>query len=170
MLPDLLRPGLLVVLVGTSPSTTSAARGHYYSNPSNKFWDLLRATGLVGDDPLGPQDDGRLPDLGVGMTDLVKGRAESSDARLRAIDFDVPAFAAKIAACRPQVVAFNGDKACKAVARHLRKAAPAIGPASWTLAGARVYRLPSSSGAAAIGTEVKRRAWAEFGDWVRATH
>jgi TDG/mug DNA glycosylase family protein len=167
VLPDLLKPGLLVVFVGTAVSPVSARRGHYYSSPNNKFWDLLAATGLVGGERLGPEDGARLPSLGVGLTDLAKGRAEASEARLRPDDFDVPALLEKIEACRPRHVAFNGSKACELVARHLGEVPPEPGPASWTIAGARAYRLPSSSGAAAIGTEAKRRAWAEFGEWVR---
>ncbi|MEP6859845.1 MAG: hypothetical protein ABJE66_04445 [Deltaproteobacteria bacterium] len=41
--------------------------------------------------------------------------------------------------------------------------------ATWQIAGARVYRLPSSSSsAAAIGVAPKARAWKTFGEWVRA--
>jgi TDG/mug DNA glycosylase family protein len=167
MLPDLLRPGLLVVFIGTSVSTTSARRGHYYAHPTNKFWELLAATGLAGDKQLVADDDEQLTDLGVGLTDLVKERAESSDARLHVADFDVAAFVARVDACRPRVVAFNGGEACSAVARHLRASKPPTGPIEWMVAGARVYRLPSSSGSAAMGTHVKQRAWAEFGGWAR---
>jgi G:T/U-mismatch repair DNA glycosylase len=53
MLPDLLRPGLRDVFVGTSVSTRSAAAGHYYSHPTNKFWQLLAHTGLPEGRPMG---------------------------------------------------------------------------------------------------------------------
>ena len=54
MLPDYLAPGLTAVFIGTSVSTISAEAGYYYSNPRNRFWELLAATGLLGDDRLGP--------------------------------------------------------------------------------------------------------------------
>src|SRR4051794_23614074 len=92
MLPDLLRPGLRVVFVGTSVSTRSAAAGHYYSNPTNKFWQLLAATGLPAGSPVGAPLDATLPDIGLGLTDLVKRRAASSDALLQGGDYDVPRF------------------------------------------------------------------------------
>jgi len=164
--PDFLCSGLTVVFVGTSKSTTSAARGHYYSHRSNAFWSLLRATGLIAED-LTADDDVRVSDFGIGLTDLV-ARAESSDARLRAADFDAAAFVARVGASRPRVVAFNGTRAARVVARHLRKPPPSP-TAAWRIGEAMVYALPSSSSsAAAIGAAAKQRAWARFGDWVRA--
>lgn len=170
MLPDYLAPGLTAVFAGTSVSTISSEAGNYYSNPRNEFWALLAATGLLGDDRLGPQDDARVCDYGVGLTDVVKFRAESSDARLRREDFGPGPFVDKILSCQPKVVAFNGQKAGTVVARHLRQPPmSANGPGEWTIGASRVYRLPSSSSAAAkIGREAKRAAWVEFGDWVRA--
>lgn len=47
MLADLLAPDLRVVFVGTSASATSATRGHYYAMSTNRFWELLDATGLT---------------------------------------------------------------------------------------------------------------------------
>jgi TDG/mug DNA glycosylase family protein len=167
VLPDYLGPGLTVVFVGTSVSMTSAELGHYYSNPTNKFWQLLAVTELLGEDRLAPRDDARVLAYGIGLTDIVKGRAASSDAILAATDFDVPGFVTKIHVCRPCAVAFNGARAATAVARHLGWPRPTLGPASWNIGDACVYLLPSSSGAAAIGTQAKTRAWAEFGAWLR---
>jgi len=53
-LPDYLRLGLTAVFVDTSVATISGERDHYYSNPQNRFWELLAATGLLGGDRLGP--------------------------------------------------------------------------------------------------------------------
>lgn len=46
-LDDLLRPGLSVVFCGTVVDTASADRGHYYSGPGNKFWQLLHEAGFT---------------------------------------------------------------------------------------------------------------------------
>jgi TDG/mug DNA glycosylase family protein len=73
MLPDLLRPGLRVVIVGTSVSTRSAAAQHYYSEPRNKFWQLLAATGLLEGRPVGAPLDSTPLEMGIGLTDLAKG-------------------------------------------------------------------------------------------------
>lgn len=55
MLPDYLEPNLSVVFVGTSVATASAARGHYYAGPGNKFWELLWEAGLTADRMLSPE-------------------------------------------------------------------------------------------------------------------
>ena len=147
MLGDLLTPGLQVVFVGTSVSETSARLGHYYANPTNKFWPLLDATGLTGNAGLTSDRDHEILDYRLGLTDLVKAVSASSDARLAAGDFDVEGFLGRLNDCRPQIVAFNGGKAAEKVARHLGHSAPSEGPIGWTVAGAAVYRLASSSGA-----------------------
>lgn len=167
MLPDYLAPNLIAVFVGTSVSTISADQGHYYSHPTNRFWELLVATGLLGDGYLEPKDDVRLNDHGLGLTDVVKVRAAASDARLRPEDFDVSALVRKVEVFRPRSIGFNSKRAVEVIARSFGEAVPAIGPATWSIAGASVYRLPSSSATAAIGMDVKREAWTELGSWAR---
>lgn len=168
MLPDILCENLTAVFVGTAKSEASARAGHYYANPRNMFWDLLRATGLSDGRAIGPGEDRTVLDCGVGLTDLVSGRAASSDGLLRAADFDLPGFVTRIERYRPLVVAFNGGNSATRVARHLGHTAPAEGPVEWTVAGARAYRLPSSSSAnAAGGYPAKRAKWVAFGEWVR---
>ena len=142
LLSDHLSPGLTAVFVGTSVAKISAERGHYYSNPQNRFWELLAATGLLGGDRLGPEDDHRVRDYGIGLTDVVKHRAESSDARLRQEDFGAGAFVDKILLCQPEVVAFNGEKAGTVVARHLRQ--PPMRVNGRRVEDRRVPRLPAA--------------------------
>jgi TDG/mug DNA glycosylase family protein len=168
VLPDILAPNLAVVFVGTAKSMASARAGHYYANPQNMFWNLLEATGLAGDVWIGPSRDQTVLDLGIGLTDIVPGRAASSDALLKSGDYDLPGFIKKIAQYAPAVVAFNGEKAAAKVARHLRQPTPAEGAATWMIGEALVYRLPSSSSANATGGYAAKRAkWVEFGQWAR---
>jgi len=49
--------------------------------------------------------------FGIGLTDVVKGKAASSDALLPSSDYDVPGFIAKIKSFKPFMVAFNGKQA-----------------------------------------------------------
>jgi TDG/mug DNA glycosylase family protein len=169
LLPDILSRNLVVVFVGTAKSTVSARAGHYYANPRNMFWDLLCATGLTGGAPIGPNEDRTVLDFRVGLTDLVAGRAASSDGLLRAGDFDLPGFVERMEQNRPLVVAFNGGNAATRVARYLGHADPTEGPTGWMVAGSPAYRLPSSSSANATGGyEAKRAKWVAFGVWVEA--
>ena len=70
-LPDYLRPGLDIVLVGLNPSIPSAQTGRYFANPRNRFWRAFNAAGLTPE-ALGPETDHRMLEFGIGMTDVVK--------------------------------------------------------------------------------------------------
>src|SRR5437764_14539769 len=76
-LPDLVRPGLEILFVGINPGLKSARVGHYYAGPGNLFWRCLHESGLV---PmrLRPEDDGRLPAFGIGITDCVSRPSRSA--------------------------------------------------------------------------------------------
>jgi TDG/mug DNA glycosylase family protein len=106
-LPDLLRPGLAVVFVGINPGEASARARHYYAHPGNAFWRELSASGLVEGDagPLGPLDDRRLLELGIGFTDVVK-RVVTDSARVSSSELlaAAPAFRARIAYAAPRAV------------------------------------------------------------------
>jgi TDG/mug DNA glycosylase family protein len=171
VLPDYLAPGVKAVFVGTAAGEASAARGHYYSGRGNRFWELLWVAGLTEDRILIPERDGRVLDYGIGLTDVVKGRAASTDNKLRSSDYDVAGFVQKIERFRPAAVAFNGKGAAKVVARHLGRAAPDHGPAEFMVGPAMVYVLPSSSSSNNDPRRWPPKAtkdewWAEFGHWL----
>ena len=107
VLPDLLAPGLDLVICGSAAGTVSAMRGAYYAHPQNRFWPILAATGLT---PrlLAPEEYPLLPGFGIGLTDMTKTEF-GADSVLRTAD---PArVAAAIARIRPRAVAFNGKRA-----------------------------------------------------------
>ena len=142
VLPDYLAPGLRVVFCGTAPGLISAARGHYYGGPGNRFWDFLHQAGLVPQ-PLAATEDRRVLEYGIGLTDLVKDMAQSHD---RGLVYDVAGLEQRIAACAPGWLAFTSKEAGKAAARHLGQPTPGLGEQSWQLGTARVFVLPSPSG------------------------
>ena len=69
-IPDVLRRGLKVVFCGINPSLYSAAVGHHFGRPGNRFWPALHAAGVT-DRLLSPFEDGSLPQYGCGLTNLV---------------------------------------------------------------------------------------------------
>ncbi|TMC49569.1 MAG: mismatch-specific DNA-glycosylase, partial [Chloroflexi bacterium] len=113
MLPDYLAPNLRVVICGTAAGTTSASLGHYYAGPGNLFWTYLYRAGITRE-PLFPSTDSHVLEFGVGLTDLAKKVAASSDHGLRE-HYDVEAFLLKIERYRPAWVAFHGKEAAKEV-------------------------------------------------------
>ncbi len=145
VLPDYLGPGLRAIFVGTAVSDASARRGHYYAGPGNEFWRLLFDSRLLPEF-LGPDRDAEILDFGLGLTDIAKHRS-GNDNVLTGSDFDVPAFVAKVERDQPEWVAFTSKGAAKVVSRELgRGRAVTLGLQRWSIAGARLFVLPSPSG------------------------
>src|SRR6187399_2020913 len=69
-LKDRVRPPVRVLFVGINPGVRSAVTGHHFAGFSNRFWKLLFESGLVPE-AIGHQDDGRLPEFGYGITNLI---------------------------------------------------------------------------------------------------
>ena len=59
-----------MLFVGINPGIRSATIGHHFAGYSNRFWKLLFESGLVSE-PIGTEDDNRLPEWGFGITNLV---------------------------------------------------------------------------------------------------
>ncbi len=141
-LPDYLRPGLEVVFVGFNPGDRSSRIGHYYAGRGNQFWNFLFESGLV---PmrLQPEDDHRVLDFGLGLTDVVKRWSTSSN-DLGSADYQkgVPELRSKLRRAAPRVVAFNGKVAYEKFSGRRAQ----LGWQRGTAEGARVFVLPSTSG------------------------
>ncbi len=144
MLPDLLRPGVRVVIAGTIAVWDRAARAHYYDSPGNKFWVLLHESGLTPE-LLAPDEDERVLDFGVGLTDMVRVR-ESGPGEPPA--FDRAGFERRVRRARPLAVAFVSKTAANSYARSagLRQVR-GFGAPSWSVARIPAFVLPGPSGA-----------------------
>jgi TDG/mug DNA glycosylase family protein len=154
ILPDVLPPGLRIVFCGTAPGTASAKAGAYYAGPGNRFWRTLYEVGLT---PvlLAPPEFARLPEFGIGLTDVSK-TASGSDREVGRRGFDPRRLAATIAAVGPAHLAFNGkNAAAAALGRRVE-----YGAQSERIGGATVWVLPSTSGAARGFWDV--RPWLEL--------
>lgn len=166
-LPDILVPGLKIVFCGTAVGQQSAERGHYYAGRGNDFWRLLHLSGLTPR-VLAPEDDASLPAHGLGLTDLVKNVAQSHD---RGLIYDVEAFKGKVAAYAPQWVAFTSKEAGKAASKAFGRPGPGLGVAPWRVVDARVFVLPSPSGANRRphydGRSTRLEWWRELAELVR---
>jgi len=64
VLRDRVGPDLRVLFVGINPGMRSAAVGHHFAGPSNRFWKLLHESALVSE-PVTWRDDDRLPQPAV---------------------------------------------------------------------------------------------------------
>ena len=142
MLPDLLCENLSLVICGTAASTTSAELQQYYAKPGNKFWATLYQVGLT---PvlLKPTEYLRLLDYGIGLTDLVKGKA-GMDHILAKEDFGNQLMTRKIMQYRPRCFCFNGKRAAEAFFEHPVE----YGRQEIVIDQTRFFVTPSTSGAA----------------------
>ncbi|HXJ91817.1 MAG TPA: mismatch-specific DNA-glycosylase [Terriglobia bacterium] len=163
-LPDYLRPGLKVVFVGFNPGDRSSRIGHYYAGRGNQFWSLLRESGLVTV-PLRPEDDRRLLEFGIGVTDLVK-RWSRSSSELRREDYrlGIPLLREKLERAAPLAVAFNGKGAYQQYCGRLAD----LGLQPHRIGRASVFVLPSTSGRNGSLTRAGKLAhFRRLARWVR---
>lgn len=142
-LPDLVAPGIRVLLVGINPSLWSAAVGLHFANPSNRLWPVLHAAGWTPR-RLRPAETGDLLGAGLGITNLVAratARAdELADDELRDGLAAVEALADRV---RPAWVAFLGLTAYR-TATGKRRAQ--VGPQERLTGPAGIWLLPNPSG------------------------
>ena len=93
-----------------SPGVSSAAKGHHYAGPTNRFWPCVHQSGLVPE-VVTYKDDARLPhDYNIGLTNLVSRPTTAASELSVAADMrpGVPLLLAKILRHRPQIVCFVG--------------------------------------------------------------
>ncbi len=142
-LPDVIAPGLRVLFCGINPSLLSAERGHHFARPGNRFWRALHGAGFT---PrlLSPDEDGRLPEYGLGITNLV-ARPTRAASELTAEELRAGGVALErlVAAYAPQVLAVVGVTAWRTA---FGRPKAALGPQPERLGGARVWVLPNPSG------------------------
>jgi TDG/mug DNA glycosylase family protein len=142
-LPDLVGPGLRVLLVGINPGLMSAAIGHHFGNPANRLWPALHLAGFT---PyrLHPLESHSLLSYGLGITNLV-ARATATAAELSAAEIrtGVEPLTALVSAYRPAWVAFLGLTSYRTAFGRPRAV---VGRQEETLAGSGIWLLPNTSG------------------------
>lgn len=148
-----------MILVGINPGVMSAMTGHHFAGPTNRFWGLLYEAGIVPH-PITHEDDVRLPQWGIGMTNLIARPSPGIDDLSPAEYLDGwKILEKKIDLVRPDIVAFVGVTMYRALWRVLGQvpdagrrpkgvAAPVIKPGfqKATVHGARLFVLPNPSG------------------------
>lgn len=164
-LPDYLRKGMKLVIVGCNPSESSVRAGHYYAGRGNLFWPTLYESGVVPE-PFDYPDDRRIIEFGIGLTDLVK-RPTKGIEELTREDFAEGriVLSQKLGEFSPRVVAFNGKLTYEQFAQ--RKCA--YGLQKESLYGARVYVLPSTSGKNARSKSTRVRHFRKLAHLVERT-
>ena len=154
--PDHLRPGLKLVIVGINPGLRSGASGHHYAYPGNHFWPLLYDSGLIPE-RLTFAEDHRVLEYDIGLTNLCDRTSREANELSRAeLAEGAASLRTKLLEYAPRVVCFNGMGIYDAFVQVLdapegadeatrrRKIAPGLQPEH--LGETRMFVVPSSSG------------------------
>jgi len=142
-LPDVIAPNLKVLFCGINPGLYTAAVGHHFARPGNRFWPALHQSGFTSH-LVSPFDERELLKLGVGISNVVP-HASASAAELTREDYvtGARALARKIERYRPRIVAILGVGAYRdAFARPKSQ----VGEQAEQIHDARVWVLPNPSG------------------------
>ncbi len=168
-LRDRIAPGLRVLFVGINPGVRSAVTGHHFAGYSNRFWNLLTQSKLVPE-AITYEDDGRLPQWGYGITNLIARPSPGIDVLKPSEYIDGwRLLERKIKRYRPRVVALVGVTVYRAIMPligdppALRRRAAAhpesvVGLRPETIHGARLFVLPNPSGRNANFTQAEMLA------------
>jgi TDG/mug DNA glycosylase family protein len=146
VLPDIVGPEPVVVFCGMAGAESTKTREHYYASPGNSFWESMHLSGMTPT-RLRPDEDHRVVELGLGLTDLVGHWDHETNRGWVEIDL----LLANVERWRPAWVAFTGKGtagyAARALGRRGSQGKPGLGVADWDVAGAEVFVLPGTSGA-----------------------
>ena len=134
-----------MLFVGINPGVRSALTGHHFAGFSNRFWKLLHESGLVPE-PLGSQDDVRLPEWGYGITNIV-ARATPGIDTLEKAEFvhGRVRLRRKVLRHRPKVVAAVGVTVFRAMF-PARRGVVTLGLQRERIGESAVFVLPNPSG------------------------
>jgi TDG/mug DNA glycosylase family protein len=142
-LADLAGPDLRVFFCGINPGTLSGDLGLHFARPGNRFWRLLCAGGFT-ESVLLPAEQHILPELGIGITNLV-GRVTAAASELSVLELREGAteLGAKVAMLRPRCVAVLGLQAYRTA---FRRPEAVVGRQPELLGRALLWLLPNPSG------------------------
>ncbi|MFF0790363.1 G/U mismatch-specific DNA glycosylase [Streptomyces spiralis] len=143
LVPDVVADGLKVLFCGINPGLMTAATGHHFARPGNRFWPVLHRSGFTPR-RLQPSEQDELLSYGLGITNVVARPTARAD-ELTAEEYREGGrlLALKVARLRPRWLAVVGVTAYRAAFGD-RKAQ--VGSQERTIGATRVWVLPNPSG------------------------
>lgn len=189
---------LNLIIVGHNPSQKSWSKGHYYANPSNRMWPLLRKAQLIPSHYRCDQDSLCPFYWKIGFTDLIIGISETDSSTFtneflygqrlslyqrlvhhcRRVQENLSTFREEL--YYPKIIAFSGIRQWKSLfpisSDQWKKnyttsyGIQKIKPPDWPfeLSNSIVFLLPTSSGAAPMSTPERENPYLQLGELVRS--
>jgi double-stranded uracil-DNA glycosylase len=141
--PDVIASQLDLLFCGINPGLFSAATGHHFARPGNRFWPALHGAGFT-ERVLAPSEERELLARGCGITNIV-GRATSSAAELDAAELRAGrrTLERKCRRFSPRWIAVLGIGAYRTA---FDRPGASVGGQDEMVGGARVWVLPNPSG------------------------
>ena len=141
--PDVIASSLKVLFCGIKPGLYTAAVGHHFARPGNRFWPALYRSGFT-QRLLSPFEERELLQIGLGISNVV-ARATASASDLTPKDFVKGGriLTSKVRRFQPGFVAILGLGAYRTAFAHPKAT---IGEQERRIAAARVWVLPNPSG------------------------
>lgn len=140
---DVIAPDLRVLFCGINPGLYTAAVGHHFARPGNRFWPALYAGGFT-DRLLSPFDERELLKSGYGITNVVQRATASADMLTK--DEMVAGgerLRAKVLRYRPKVLAVLGVGAYRTAFNYPKAA---VGRQDYQIGQTLFWVLPNPSG------------------------
>jgi len=140
---DIMDQNLTVLFCGINPGLYSAAVGHNFARPGNRFWKAMAGAGFT-DRVFSPAEERELLRLGYGITNIVE-RATARADELEKVELVEGAreLSRKVLRYQPKVLAIVGVTAYR-VAFEFPKAK--LGLQQETIGKTIVWVLPNTSG------------------------
>ena len=141
--PDLIAPGLKVLFCGINPGLYTAAVGHHFARPGNRFWPALHGGGFTPR-VFSPYEERELLPFGLGITNVVARATAAADELTNEELIDGGReLVAKVRRWRPGVLAVLGVTAYR-TAFDKRRAV--VGRQAESIDETVVWVLPNPSG------------------------
>jgi len=140
---DVIAPDLRVLFSGINPGLYTAAVGHHFARPGNRFWPALYAGGFTGR-VLSPFEERELLKSGYGITNVVARATASADLLTKEeIVKGGERLRAKVLRYRPRVLAVLGVGAYRTA---FSKPKATVGRQEEQIGNTTLWVLPNPSG------------------------
>ncbi|WP_184736913.1 G/U mismatch-specific DNA glycosylase [Streptomyces netropsis] len=140
---DVVAEDLRVLFCGINPGLMSAATGHHFARPGNRFWPVLHRSGFTPRQ-LAPAEQEELLSYGLGITNVVdRPSARADEVSKEEFREGGLLLTEKVARLRPRWLAVVGVTAYR-IAFDDKRAV--IGPQERTIGSTRIWVLPNPSG------------------------
>ncbi len=140
---DVIARDLLILFCGINPGLYTAAVGHHFARPGNRFWSVLFAAGFT-DRLLSPFDERELLKSGFGITNVVARATASADALAqKEVIAGGLELEGKVQRYRPRILAVLGLGAYRTA---YKKPKASVGRQNEKIGNTIVWVLPNPSG------------------------